>query len=419
MARDLVGLLTGIEDTQNPMAIPGSKNFYGQFMANRNRAVQEGLGRLMRGGEPSAQENRQRAMMELSSPTTADGQPKPLGQQIADLTKMAKVLQVQGKTAEAAQTVAKVKTMEKQRIDELDKEEAQTGFLQFIATNYPQYTGLAQTGVLKPENWTSFIKNKAGKSNLGFGGADQYVDEKGNLYYGAMIKDPEKGISAEITPLPGSPEEPVGKLSRVATGNYAGFTPEQVQAAKKQLAQDRADISVESSKQKVQNEIFATKQGAATEEYSLAATAIKNADDMLLILDQITTGGLTATGSKAFTDTFGITDPNIGEFDVMAKQMMVAKLKAFGSNPSDGERKAASELVPLIEKSTRLNKRIIERFKEEMQRRARNREYLMSPQADREGYNSFTIAQYGKFLNAPDKSKPKSWNELTAGTGEK
>jgi len=111
MARDLVGLLTGIEDTQNPVAVPGSKNFYGQFMANRNRAVQQGLGSLMRGGQPSAQENRQRAMMELSSPTTSDGQPKPLDQQIADLTKLTKVLQVQGNSAAAGQAVAKIEQL--------------------------------------------------------------------------------------------------------------------------------------------------------------------------------------------------------------------------------------------------------------------------------------------------------------------
>ena len=402
------GLLTGVGSTQQPVqqAVPGSPNFYGEFMAARGRGLQQGLGGLLRGGEPSTQERIQGAIsqLDLDDPN--------------DLNKLARVQQARGDLAGSAQTLAKAKEMEKQRLDELDQEEAQTGFLQFIATNYPQYTGLAQTGVIKPENWTSFIKDKAEKGNLGFGGADQYVDPKGNLYYGAMIKDPEKGIRAEITPLPGSPETPEGQLSMVATGNYAGFTPEQIQAAKRKLAQDRADISVESQKQKDENNLFTQKQGAAPDEYSLAATSVKNADDMLLILDQITTGGLTATGSKALTDTFGLTDTNIGEFDTMAKQMMVDKLNAFGSNPSDGERRAAAELVPQIEKTTRLNKRIIQRFKEEMARRARNREYLMTPQANFENYNNFTIGQYGKFLDSSDKPKPKTWEELTTGTKE-
>ena len=410
MARqDIAGLLTGISSTQQPVqqAVPGSPNFYGEFMAARGRGLQQGLGGLLRGGEPSTQERIQGAVakLDLNSPD--------------DLNKLAKVLQARGDLAGAAQAIAKAKEVEKQRLDELDQEEAQTGFLQFIATNYPQYTGLVQTGVLKPENWTSFIKNKAEKGNLGFGGADQYVDTQGNLYYGAMIKDPEKGIRAEITPLPGSPEKPDGQLSMVASGNYAGFTSEQIQTAKVQLAQQKEDISVKGAQQKEQNKLFAQKQGSAPDEYSLAATSVKNADDMLLILDQITTGGLTATGSKALTDTFNLTDTNIGEFDTMAKQMMVDKLNAFGSNPSDGERRAAAELVPQIEKSTRLNRRIIERFKEEMSRRARNREYLMTPQATSENYNDFTIGQYGKFLDSSDKPKPKTWDELTTGTEEK
>lgn len=106
MARDLVGLLTGIEDTQNPMAIPGSKNFYGQFMANRNRAVQEGLGRLMRGGEPSAQEKRQEAMGQLDLT------------KVEDLAKLAKIQQVRGDLAGAAQTAAKIRAIKQAEVEE-------------------------------------------------------------------------------------------------------------------------------------------------------------------------------------------------------------------------------------------------------------------------------------------------------------
>ena len=409
MARtDIAGLLTGVPSGgPDPMAMGGNAAQQRlAFGAQRAQGMQRGLMGAMGKDASTPSEKLQMAMaqLDMSNPD--------------DLRKIAQIQQATGDLAGAAQTAARIKQMQEKRLDELDQEEAQTGFLQFIATNYPQYTGLVQTGVLKPENWTSFIKDKAEKSNLGFGGADQYADEDGNLYYGAMIKDPDKGIRAEITPVPGSPKKPVGKLSRVASGAYAGLTSDEVLETKKQLAQAKEDISVEGAEQKEINKIFAIKRGAASDEYSLAATSVKNADDMLLILDQITTGGITATGSKALTDTFGLTDTNIGEFDTMAKQMMVDKLNAFGSNPSDGERRAAAELVPQIEKTTRLNKRIIQRFKEEMARRARNREYLMTPQANFENYNNFTIGQYGKFLDAPDKSKPKTWEELTTGTRE-
>lgn len=106
MARDLVGLLTGIEDTQNPVAVPGSKNFYGQFMANRNRAVQQGLGSLMRGGEPSAQEKRQKAMGQLDLTS------------VEDLAKLAKIQQISGDLAGAAQTAAKIQAIKQAEVEE-------------------------------------------------------------------------------------------------------------------------------------------------------------------------------------------------------------------------------------------------------------------------------------------------------------
>jgi hypothetical protein len=166
MARDLVGLLTGIEDTQNPVAVPGSKNFYGQFMANRNRAVQQGLGSLVRGGEPSAQENRQRAMIELSSPTTADGQSKPINQQITDLTKLARVHQVQGNSAAAGQAAAQIQQLKEEATKQsslLKEQEAKKGFAEYIGKTNPELVPLALSGKLTPENMKDFLPELADK----------------------------------------------------------------------------------------------------------------------------------------------------------------------------------------------------------------------------------------------------------------
>ena len=118
MARpDIAGLLTGISSTQQPVqqAVPGSPNFYGEFMAARGRGLQQGLGGLMRGGEPSTQERIQGAMFELSSPT-AGGAAKDTATRIADLTKLARVQQVQGNPAAAAQTAAQVQQLKEQAL---------------------------------------------------------------------------------------------------------------------------------------------------------------------------------------------------------------------------------------------------------------------------------------------------------------
>ena len=50
------------------------------------------------------------------------------------------------------------------------------------------------------------------------------------------------------------------------------------------------------------------------------------------------------------------------------------------------------------------------RFKDEMARRARNRQYLLRPEATREGYRAFSLAQYESLLKP--SAKPKSWLEM-------
>jgi hypothetical protein len=119
MARqDIAGLLTGISSTQQPVqqAVPGSPNFYGEFMAARGRGLQQGLGGLLRGGEPSPQERIQGAMFELNSPTDKAGAAKTTQQQILDLTKLAQVQQMQGNPAGAAQTAAQVQQLREQAL---------------------------------------------------------------------------------------------------------------------------------------------------------------------------------------------------------------------------------------------------------------------------------------------------------------
>ena len=119
------GLLTGVGSTQQPVqqAVPGSPNFYGEFMAARGRGLQQGLGGLMRGGEPSTQERIQGAMFELSSPT-AGGAAKDTATRIADLTKLARVQQVQGNPAAAAQTAAQIQQLKEQAQKKTQEEQA-------------------------------------------------------------------------------------------------------------------------------------------------------------------------------------------------------------------------------------------------------------------------------------------------------
>ena len=148
------GLLTGVGSTQQPVqqAVPGSPNFYGEFMAARGRGLQQGLGGLMRGGAPSTQERIQGAMFELSSPT-AGGAAKDTATRIADLTKLARVQQVQGNSAAAAQTAAQIQQLreEEQKEDEKKVVEKRNDSLS-AALKGEGYEKLAEQVALGDEN---------------------------------------------------------------------------------------------------------------------------------------------------------------------------------------------------------------------------------------------------------------------------
>ena len=105
MANDLVGLLTGISGTQQPMQpIAGTPGFAGMFGAQQAQGLASGLGRIARQGAPSNQERMQEAVSKLDL-GSVDG-----------LTTLAKLQQIQGDLAGAAQTMAKVKQLQDNKI---------------------------------------------------------------------------------------------------------------------------------------------------------------------------------------------------------------------------------------------------------------------------------------------------------------
>jgi hypothetical protein len=105
MANDLVGLLTGISGTQQPMQpIAGTPGFAGMFGAQQAQGLASGLGRIARQGAPSNQERMQEAVSKLDL-GSVDG-----------LSTFAKLQQIQGDLAGAAQTAAKVKQLQDNKI---------------------------------------------------------------------------------------------------------------------------------------------------------------------------------------------------------------------------------------------------------------------------------------------------------------
>ena len=254
MARDIAGFLTGIGSTQQPVqqAVPGTPGFYGQFMAERSRGLQQGLGGLMRRGAPSTQEQIQGAMFELSSPTT-DGIAKDTATRIADLTKLARVQQVQGNTAAAAQTAAQVQQLrEENRLQKTaDSLKAQRGSLaDFLELEYGDKGGklraAVMSGAINAGNIDKFIKEEE-KDKITFKNVT-YTDDKGNTQT-QMVGFNEQGKTFSETGqpiiLPDDAQITItGRTEQDVTSDISGFTDKEFRAVRDDIISSRSKLKV-------------------------------------------------------------------------------------------------------------------------------------------------------------------------------
>jgi len=240
---------------------------------------------------------------------------------------------------------------------------------------------------------------KAISSNAGspfqFGSSKTYKDSAGNLFLGTQRRDPDSGeVQTKLSPVGNAPSEPDGDIEEV--GAYGETSSEA-------LKREVSTAEQESSALK-----FIERKDVARDDLRSAGESLLKSNKMLNILDTISTGGFAAVGAAAVTDALGVTPASVGEFENLAKQQMVAMLGVFGSNPTEGERRAASELVASINKTEGINRKIIENFRDEMQRRASRAQYLLTPTASSAGYDGYLLSQYaqqtktGKVINWKD-----------------
>ena len=393
MARqDIANMLTGMGGNSNkPNPNMSSADWRMAFGAQQagavNRAV-SGVSQGMFGSAPmtTPQESIAIGMGNLDLGT------------IGGLQTLGQMQQMRNDTAGAAKTASQIKKMAVEQNQKLDKEEAQTGFVQFIATNYPSYLGLATTGSITPSNWAAFIKSEKGgdSSPSQFGDSTTFKDEKGNLYFGTQARDPNtENVTSKLSPIGKAPKKPVGRLEQV--GAYG------------QTASERAGSKVSTAVDTEEGKLFVARKDQATTDFGAASEGIIIADKMLTALENISTGGFIPTNIKLATDALGMTPTDVGQFEILAKQQMIQKLSSFGSMPTEGERRVAETLVPAIRNSKGLNAALINSYKEEMQRRAAKSEYLMQPDITIEGFNEFTIQQYKE---NEDQSKVKNFGDL-------
>jgi hypothetical protein len=382
------GLLTGVGSTQQPVqqAVPGSPNFYGEFMAARGRGLQQGLGRLARGGEPSTQERIQGAMFELSSPTT-DGTAKDTATRIADLTKLARVQQVQGNTAAAAQTAAQV-----QQLREQEQQKTQgAAFSSYVGATFknPELTKLAAEGVLTPNNLDSFIQDTSNATMLK-GSTFTVRDSKENSFTMIPTLNNKTGeLENMYSPIGDAPDKPVGKTI-ITGGEFA------------QTADEDTQRRIEQKGLETQEAKFQELKVAATDAIPTLNASKDNLDRATTLLNDVSTGGPVNLAGTGLENFFGVKGADKAELEIILGQEMFKSLKPlFGGVISEGERQAIVDIYANLKKGNVANRGILKRLKQEL-----NDGILKARLYQKaENYEEFNLAVKQMFPETPSEKR--------------
>ena len=191
-------------------------------------------------------------MFELSSPT-AGGVAKDTTTRIADLTKLARVQQVQGNTAAAAQTAAQIQQLKEE--DNLQKTaeslKAERGSLaDFLELEYGDKGGNLRaavlSGAINAGNIDKFIKEEE-KDKITFKNVT-YTDDRGNTQT-QMVGFNEQGKSFSETGQPLIlPDDAqltmTGRTKEDVDASVSGFTDKEYRAVRDDIINSRKKIRI-------------------------------------------------------------------------------------------------------------------------------------------------------------------------------
>ena len=375
MAQDLTGLLGGALLPQVQPAMSYEQSMM-QRGAEYGKGFRQGAGGMFGVDTRTTPEFVQEEVAKLNPESVED---------------QAKIVELVGKINPAGAVA--LKSAFAQKAVELVKEKKlqdfstgqQKALVKYLEANYPSFADAAKgdTPLITAANWKDF-KEKAGSTKNQFGGTKLVKDENENLYYVTQSLDPtEDGNAAKTVYSPVTPNAPSQPSGAVTVVGDSGETPA-----------ERKAREISTSTGKIVGKGFATLQGEAAKNYSETQESIYTADRLIEIQNQIDTGGFQPVFAKAITDFLGTTAGDVGEFEYLVKNKMIQKLRAFGSNPTEGERKAADELVESLKKSKKVNLAQLQSYKKEMERRAAREEFLLQDDITQQEYKDFVIAQY-------------------------
>ena len=156
-----------------------------------------------------------------------------------------------------------------------------------------------------------------------------------------------------------------------------------------------ADIDVLKAEgvQKVKN--FADLQDKAMQRMPSVVNGLNDVNTLLEIVGELEQGGNLVALQDKVLRVFGQQATEAGVFNNLAKELLVNRIKAFGANPTEGERAYLEQLIPALENTAEVNSALLNRMKTRLERERASINYIIQEGTTRESYIKFVDNLYG------------------------
>jgi len=159
-------------------------------------------------------------------------------------------------------------------------------------------------------------------------------------------------------------------------------------------AEAKADINVLEAKgiREVQN--FEDVRDKSMQRFPAVREGLNDVNTLLEIVEELEQGGSLTAMQDRVEKVLGVQTEDAGVFNNLAKELLVNRIKAFGANPTEGERNYLEQLIPSLENTQEINTAILTRMKERLERERASIFYITQPNTTRDSYIKFVNGLY-------------------------
>lgn len=285
--------------------------------------------------------------------------------------------------------------------------------------------------ILSKERGTSLDRFKAARTGTRdgtttFASGGKYKDKRGLEYRVTEIRDPtgEGNTRTKYEPVGHqieydfSFEDGEGNViqNRLtekggAYGETAGEKTERFEDEEE--IKTRLDISKAETIKESDN--FSDLRMKAAERLPVVEGTLADVNDLLEIVEVIDQGGSLVPLMNNIDRILGYEEKDPGKLRVVAKEILVGRIKSFGANPTEGERQYLEQLIPDLANSKGVNKEILERLQERLGREKAAIGYMFKDGANLDGYVNYVDALYSADTGpdaVPTGNKRVSFSEI-------